>query len=35
MQVFNRPFLFFLVDSITQTVLFQGSITDPRGGGGS
>lgn len=33
--VFNRPFLFFLMDSTTQTVLFQGSITDPRGGGGS
>jgi serine protease inhibitor len=30
LQAFNRPFLFFLVDNATQTVLFQGAITDPR-----
>jgi serine protease inhibitor len=30
-QVFNRPFLFFLVDGATQTVLFQGAITNPNG----
>jgi len=27
--VFDRPFLFFLVDDTTQTVLFQGAVTDP------
>jgi hypothetical protein len=27
--VFNRPFLFFVVETTTQTVLFQGVITDP------
>lgn len=29
-QVFDRPFLFFIVETTTQTVLFQGAITDPR-----
>lgn len=28
-QVFDRPFLFFVVETTTQTVLFQGVITDP------
>jgi hypothetical protein len=28
-QVFDRPFMFFLVDGTTQTVLFQGAVTDP------
>jgi serine protease inhibitor len=28
-QVFDRPFLFFLVDGTTQTVLFQGAVSDP------
>lgn len=28
-QVFNRPFLFFVVETTTQTVLFQGVITSP------
>lgn len=27
--VFDRPFLFFLVDGTTETVLFQGAVTDP------
>jgi serpin B len=27
--VFDRPFMFFLVDGTTQTVLFQGAVTDP------
>jgi serine protease inhibitor len=27
--VFDRPFLFFLVDDATQSVLFQGLVTDP------
>jgi serine protease inhibitor len=27
--VFDRPFLFFLVDDVTQAVLFQGVVTDP------
>lgn len=27
--VFDRPFLFFLVDGTTQTVLFQGAVSDP------
>jgi serine protease inhibitor len=29
LQVFDRPFLFFLVDDTTKTVLFQGAVTDP------
>lgn len=28
-QVFDRPFLFFLIDGTTETVLFQGAVTDP------
>lgn len=31
LQVFDRPFLFFLVETTTQTVIFQGAIADPRG----
>lgn len=31
--VFDRPFLFFLVDETTQTVLFQGPVTDPSKSG--
>lgn len=27
--VFNRPFLFWIVDDATQTVLFQGTVKDP------
>jgi len=29
--LFNRPFLLFLVETTTKTVLFQGAIADPRG----
>jgi serine protease inhibitor len=32
-QIFDRPFLFFLVDETTQTVLFQGAVTDPSKSG--
>lgn len=31
--VFDRPFLFFLVEGSTQSVLFQGAVTDPTAGG--
>jgi serpin B len=27
--VFNRPFLFWIVDDATRTVLFQGTVKDP------
>lgn len=29
LQVFDRPFLFFIVDTVTQTMLLQGAVTDP------
>lgn len=29
LQVFDRPFLIFIVDTVTQTVLLQGAVTDP------
>lgn len=33
LKVFDRPFLFFLVEGSTQSVLFQGAVTDPTAGG--